>query len=478
MTIPANLRLPFTYTEFDGSNAQQGATEMQYNVLMFGQKKSGSASVLTPIKVVRPSDAVSLFGAGSQLAEMIEAFRLNDSMTNLEVVALADDAAGVASTGAIKVVGTATSAGTLNLMICGKALSVPVEKGATAAQLATLIQSLINSNYIVTSAVDGVDTAKVNLTSAHKGECFNEMTIAVNHYDGQVYPEGISCTLTQFSGGTKNPSLSGVFAAVGDKDYTLIICPYLDQENRNILETELASRFGAIRQIDGYVIAAKRGTFAELSTLGESMNSKFFSLSAHNGPSNPWIRSAAKCGQIAYEGSIDPARPFQTLVLNGVIAPRDTDEFDFSERNLLLYSGVSTDKVQSGKVYIERVITTYRLNEAGSPDTAFLNFNTLLTLKYLRFDWNATMGRKYPRHKAANDGVRLAPGQKVVTPKTIKAEAVAKFEQWEEKGLTEGSKQFKESLSVVRTGDRFDLVMSPDLVNQFRILGTTIAFLN
>ena len=87
---------------------------------------------------------------------------------------------------------------------------------------------------------------------------------------------------------------------------------------------------------------------------------------------------------------------------------------------------------------------------------------------------------KYPRHKLADDGTRFGPGQAIVTPKTMKAEAVARFTQWETLGLVEGAEQFKRDLIIERNAqdpNRLDHLLPPDLINQLRVNGVQIAFL-
>ena len=87
---------------------------------------------------------------------------------------------------------------------------------------------------------------------------------------------------------------------------------------------------------------------------------------------------------------------------------------------------------------------------------------------------------RYPRHKLADDGTRFGPGQAIITPKIGKSEAIARFELWEELGLVEGFEQFKRDLIVERNAqdvNRLDFLLSPDLMNQLRVVGAQIGFL-
>jgi phage tail sheath gpL-like len=187
---------------------------------------------------------------------------------------------------------------------------------------------------------------------------------------------------------------------------------------------------------------------------------------------------------IAYHGSDDPARPFQTLTVPGVLAPAVEDRWsDYPEKNQALYDGVSVRAVNdAGQVMFLTLITTSRTNAWGAETQAYLYLNTLLTLSYLRYDWNNYIRTKYPRYKLANDDVANKYGnrQPIMTPATGRAEAVCRMDQWMRLGLVEAPDDFKDKLSVERDPDnpnRLNWFMSPDLVNQFRIAATKITFL-
>lgn len=128
---------------------------------------------------------------------------------------------------------------------------------------------------------------------------------------------------------------------------------------------------------------------------------------------------------------------------------------------------------------IERAITTYRLNAFDLPDISYLDVNTLLTLAYLRFTVRARISQKFPRHKLASDDTAFGEGQAIVTPRIIRAELVALFALWEERGLVEGREQFKADLIVERDADdpnRVNALIPPDVVNQFRVFAGQVQF--
>lgn len=478
--VPSNLRVPFLYAEFDNSNAVSGPQTQPYKTLMIGPKlASGTKAEKTKHLITSRQQAKEYFGAGSLLAEMAGKYLDANKTNELHCVSLSDDEAGVAASGKLVLSGAPTAAGVLSAYIAGKLARVAVDSGATLASIATALTAVINADSdSLVSAV--ADAAEITLTAKNKGTHGNQIDLRLNYFDGEELPAGLSVAITAMAGGLANPDVSEVFAALDDTQYILMVSAFNDAANITVVEAELTERFGPLKQNDGYCHYGAKGTVSELNTIGDARNSQFTVIHRASGPTHPASQVAVKVGVIAAAGQIDPARPFQTLAVPGILPESDDEKLKLEERNILLYHGISTDKVVGTQVVIERVITTYKTNNAGADDVSYLDLNTLLTLSYLRYDWRNYMLRKYPRHKLANDGVRFAAGQPIMTPKLGRAEAIAKFREWEFIGLVEGLEQFKEQLIVVRAqGDvnRLDFMLPTDLVNQLRVLGTQFSFL-
>jgi phage tail sheath gpL-like len=483
--VPSNMRVPFLYAEFDSSKAQKGSAIKSYSAMLFGQKLAGgSATADVPVLVTSVAQAISLFGRGSFLHNMVQAFLANNKFTELTVLPQADNGAGVTATGSVQFAGPATAAGTIEAYIAGQKVECAVSNGDSANTIATNFQAALALalDLPVTSAVDGITLSKVNLTCRHKGLLGNEIDIRFNYQTGEAFPAGVSVTITPMSGGTTAPALTNSIANMTEKQFDIIGFPYNDAASLTAIETELDSRWAPIRQNDGHVITAKSDTVANLGTFGVSRNSKHVTcFGLYKFPTPCYEVAAAAAAVAAYYLQQDPARPLQTLELAGVLAPAAVDEFDISERNILLHDGIATVKMASDRrVLIERAITMYQLNGAGAADVSYLDINTLMTLSYLRYDFRNYMLTKYPRHKLGNDGTRYGAGQAVITPMVGKAEAISRFRAWEELGLVEGADQFKRDLIVERnSGDvnRLDFMLPTDLMNQLMVLGCQIGFI-
>lgn len=488
--IPTALRVPFVTAEFDASRASQGPALLSYRALLIGQRiASGDAVADTIVRVTSAEQAALRCGRGSLLHRMAIAWYASNTSTELWLGVLDDDLAAVAAEFEITVddedpsVTGASEDGTLALYVGGVRVSVAVATGDTVSDVATAIAAAINADGdlpITATALAGV----VTCVFKNSGEAGNDLDLRFNYRDGDETPSGIVVTISASVPGATNPSLTNLIAAMGDTWYHIIGHPYTDSASLDDIETELSSRNGPLRMIDGLAITSAAGTLASLTTLGNSRNSQHSCIVAQAGdaPVTPPYEFASEAAAIAAKyGAIDPARPMQTLAFANALPPADESSwYTLEERNMLLFDGVATTKVAAGSVMqMERLITTYQTAASGAPDVAYLDATTMLTLMYLRYSFRVRMQAKYPRHKLANDGTRYGDGQAVITPAIGKAEAVGWFRSMELLGLVEGVDQFKADLVVERNladVNRLDFLLPPDLINQLIVTAAQFQF--
>jgi phage tail sheath gpL-like len=483
--IPSALRVPFVSAEFDSSQASQGPALLAYRALIIGQPANGTVVNNTLYRVTSVEQVIALAGRGSMLHRQAIAWFASNKVTETWIGVVFDDAAGVAATGTITVTGPATAAGTIALYLGGERVTVGVNSGDVQNAIATAIAAAINANLDlpVTAAAA---TNVVTVTFRNKGTVGNRYNLRHSFRDGEALPAGVALTIVQTGSvvaGTTNPALTNLIAALGDIWFQIWTHPYTDATSLTAIETELSSRFGPMRMIDGLAITSESGTFSGLTTLGGSRNSQHSCVVAPPGlnPLTPPMELAAEAAAItARFGAIDPARPFQTLPFSHAVPVAEADEWTLEERNLLLFEGIATSRIAAGGVVqMDRLITTFQENSAGADDTAYLDATTLLTLLYLRYSWRVRIQSRFPRHKLASDGTRFGPGQAVITPKIGKAEALGWFQQMEQLGLVEGFDQFKTDLVVERNAtdvNRMDWLLSPDLINQLIVGAARFAF--
>ncbi len=483
MTIPNNLLTPFTAVEIDASQASQGPSILSYSALMIGQRlTSGSAAANTIVPCASVADAILKAGRGSMLhRQAIAWFAVNTSVP-LYLGVLDDDGAGVAASGTITVSGPATADGTIALYLGGERITVGVTSGDTADDIAAAINTAINAalDLPVTSTVLA---AVVTVTFRHKGLVGNSFDMRDSYRDDESLPAGVGIVYAALSGGTTNPTLTSLIAAMGDTWWQIWTHPYTDATSLTAIETELASRFGPLRMIDGLSITSAADTLANLTTLGNGRNSPHNCIVAQPGenPLTPPMEFAAEAaGVVAFYGQDDPARPFQTLPMVRALPPAEADLFTREERNNLLTDGIATTVASAGgSVRLERIITTYQTNASAAPDTAYRDSTVILTLLYLRYSFRVRMQTRYPRHKLADDGVIVGPGQFVLTPKGGAGEALLWFREMEQLGLVENFDQFKSDLVVARSStdpNRLEFFLPADLINFLAVTAATLGY--
>ncbi len=481
--IPTTLRLPSVAAEFDNTRAQQGPAILAYKALIIGQKTSaGTGTINTIVRVTSVDQVITLGGRGSMLHRQAIAWFNNNRSTEVYIGILDDNAAGVLATKTLTFTGSTTAAGTFHLYVGGTYVPVAFASGLANTAQAAAVEAALDL-YLDLPVVASVASDVVTLTARNKGVEGQNLDVRVNYQFGEALPAGTSVAIANVVSGITNPVLTTLIAAMGDTWYNVIAHCYTDATSLTALETELTSRFAAARMIDGIAITSSVGSASTLGTIGDSRNSAFTVLASQPGSSPvtpPCEFAAAVAAVVAYNGAADPARPFQTLALNGVKAPATANLFTAAERNLELYDGVSTSKVAAGGVVqLERMITTYKTSAAGADDTSYLDVTTLLTLAYVRYSLRTQLQNAFPRHKLAADGTRFGAGQAVVTPKIIKAECFAWFRALEQLGLVEGFDQFKADLVVERNvsdASRVDILLPPDLVNGLIVTAISVQF--
>ena len=470
--IPANLRIPGVYVEFDPRLA--GNPVIAFKMLLIGQKlAAGSVAQAVPTLITSNSEVTEgYFGRGSQLAEMIKAAKKAEPFVEMWAIALDENGAGANATGTLTITGPATSSGTLNLYIAGYRVQVGVTSGDTDATIAAAIAAAITlqTDLPVTASAT---LAVVTLTCRWKGETGNDIDVRFNYF-GETTPAGVAVAIVAMAGGTANPDINTAIAAFGDEWWNWYVTPWTDTPNLLALENELDSRFGPLRQIGGRAFTAFRGNLAATAAFGNGRNNPHVTAMGTNiSPTPPWIWAAVNGAVGAFNLTNDPARQLVSLELEGVLPAKIEDQWDDSERNTLLFDGIATHRVQrDGTVQIEAQISMYQVNSSNLQDDAYLYINTAETLERWRFLLRSRIAAQYPRHKLADDTVNVTRGQAIAQPKTVKPVILATYQEAIDNGWMQGYEGYKSTLTLQINGSnksRLDVYENPDLVGQLRI---------
>lgn len=532
-----NARVPFSKVEFDNSQAV-GSGVSKMKTLIIGPKFSEATG---PINKLVDAESVGFiaenYGYGSALHEMVSTFRVNNQSSELWVIALADAASG-ASAASIKIKPVLQQSRSKNhpftVKIGGHRITVTLGKNelfsAFADKLIAEIDKLGNfsatktkislaennpvsnavaetiaenvpditeneteevvsevTNFVAESTESLVSENSITITTKHQGEYANEILLEIVESLGftEITDAGttdLKSTLGQFSGGATNPSITPAITALGDEHFHSIISPYNDSANLKLAETHLENVFNANVQRESHYWTARHDSHTNLKayTTGKTNSAHITIFGYHHSASSMWNWIAGISGTCIEALEIDPARPMKTLKVRGIEAPEPSRRFSFEKRDELLFSNISTTVYDNfGNVIIEMPVTCYS-NSDDSSDDSLLSVNTLYTLFRLRQSFNAMWSRKYPRHKLANDGGMIRPGQAIMTPSLARSESIALAREWEEQGLIENVDLFIKELVVERdkkNRTRLNFLLKPDIVNQLLQIAAKFQFI-
>lgn len=476
--IPHNIRVPLFYAEFNAGGTPYQAIA---RLLLIGQMlATGTAVADTPV-MLRDGQEDGLFGRHSMLAQMYKVARDNAPFQEIWCLPVADDAAGVAATGTIVVSGAPVSqSGTLSLYVAGERIRCAVNTSDTDTTIAAKIVTEINAaeGLPLTAAVNGGDDTQVDLTARHKGALGNKVYVHTDLIGDESTLAADLLTITQLSSGSGDPEIEDALANLGDNEYDWIASPYADATNLGYVDDLLndeSGRWSPIQQLYGHYITALDDSHSNLATKGNGLNNQHVSIMGYyKSPSAPWIWAAALGGQTAKHLQAAPelSRPLQTLDLRGVIAPKLVDQFNIQERQVLYYDGIAGYHVErDGTVSIDRLVTTYQLNEWGSPDATWLDIETMA---------QAMFGIRYIKQKVTNVHGRQALVddnpfglQGHTTADDVHDTIVHAYAELTRLGVFENVDLFERDLIVERPLDdanRLDVFMPLDHVNQLRIL--------
>ena len=276
--------------------------------------------------------------------------------------------------------------------------------------------------------------------------------------------------------GATDPDISDALDIITDELFNVIGHPYNASSTMATLESELLARWGPTRQHDGCGhFTAYRGTAAAATTYGNARNSEFSTVHGYLDLTlvRPGMGGRAVPARCALSAAADPALPFQTIPLRGILPAPLANRFNVRRAR---DPAVGRYRHAHGRPHGRRL---YRADGDDIPDGG------------RRSGGHGLPGRKHDPHccrtsrrvvpPAVRDEVRRAsswrtmarrfgPGQRVVTP-SIGARrgdqplpCSGKPGDW---SRTPTPSRTRWSSSATR-GDpnRLDFLVPPDLVNQ------------
>lgn len=389
-----------------------------HRVLAIGQMLTGSASAGALVEDIQNDNSEdTLFGANSQLAAIIRAFKKVNKVTRIDAIPLAD-ASGTPAAGTVAFANNATAAGTIKITVGSKNLhtyELAITSGMTPTQIGDALETAVNADGDCPVTASN-STGTVTLTCDHDGTLGNEIGLAYE-IDGVT---ATTVTLTAFASGATDPSLTTVFDPIDNTRYHTIIWP--GNFAAATLATELDSRFNVTNDIlDGVGIFTKVDTYSNLRTAANALNSaslaplglKKLSDAAHKGAALlelPWVVSAYMAAIRALRLTEDANIAQYTISTNGArdsfggtalasfpyfntpfpLLPLIKVGKGFSREEIegLLEYGMGTigNNTANNTVIAGEIPTTYKTDSAGNEDPTF---------KFLNYVDTAVNAREY-----------------------------------------------------------------------------------
>jgi phage tail sheath gpL-like len=491
--VPSNILVPFFWGEFNSGGSPY---ENFPRPLLVGQKTSaGKAPAGVPYGPIEShNDAIAQFGPTSMLVSMYDMAASAAPLQPFWALPIADPT-GAAAVGNITFTAPGVT-GQAVLYVMGRTCTFQVNSSDTASMVCVNAAAAINalsadgapvgSNVPVTAAQDGSTPGKCDVTFAHLGALGNGVELLFATDQPNVLNSSNS-TVTALAAGSGVPSLATPLANLGSVQYDWIAAPYADSASTAALAAFLSDnngRWSPAEQLFGHYTTSYLGvSLSTLVTFGNTQNSQhvtvFGGFGSGASPSPPWEVAASLCGIEALHLANPPelSRPLQTLVLPGIVPPRDqTTWWTTAERQALYSDGIAAGKVgPANQCQIDRMVTTYQLTAAGIADQTFLDIETMAqgmyTMRYFRTQITDEWGRAAFADEDPNNDPNVA------TPAKLANSLIFAYDDLCALGVAQHPELFQQYVVTVRNAldpDRCDAYIPVNVIGQLRVFAANV----
>lgn len=485
-----------------------GVTEQK--VLMVGQMLAGGTATGGDLiqDIGNDGSEDTLFSARAHVAGLVRAFKVENKISQLDVLPLDDEGAAVKGTAVLAVAGTATEDGTLFVSIASEAdfrVQIDVLSGDLHTDIATAIETAFA--LFTKSPFQVVDAAgTLTATAENGGTLSNAWGIKV---EGVV--AGITTTLTGWTGGATDPTLTSILDVIANIRYQTVLWP--SGYDLAVIETELNARFNTANAImDGVAIQVKADTLTNLKSYTSALNSqslvipgiKIMDLSDRKGSATLEmldIASAQICAIRALRLTQDAqltdylttvasddqfggpelaSLPYFNTALPSLPIANPADEFSDEDRTELGDNALATygPNQAFNQTIFGEFVTTYLTDTAGNPDTSYKFLNTVDTASVIREFFFVNLKSRYAQSRLTNGD--LVPGRAMANEASIRVFMKKLYQELANQTLVQKGQaavaDFELNLVVsvdLATGT-VTFSMAPLLVSQLRVILGTI----
>jgi phage tail sheath gpL-like len=457
------------------------------NLIVGQMLAAGTADAGLVLDVPRTNGEINaLFGARSHLAMMLRAYRRINPYTNVDVIAL-EDAAGATKATAIALWGgTATASRTISVdvvssMLHSYEIDIEIDDGPADinAKLKALVDADDNAPFTCALSLGSVADDTITFTAANGGKVANGWMIRVKG----TLPAGVTATLTGWTGGATDPTLTTILDDVETIRYQGVGWP--SEYSVAPIATWINSRKNLTNVIrDGVAIQYVNDTLSNAGTASLAINSSEFvmlwnhanNLAHYKGPHIPEAPDVVMAQVLASRAlrfetdrnlnkvvsAIEPLDQFGGIhtctlpyfnTLFPYLAPplrgtgaSEEDQAQAIESGLAV---IGTNFFNNGQLLGETV-TTYNNDGAGNEDDSWKYLNWRDTHSVLREYYVRNYKKRFAQYRLTR-GDAVA-GYAIANEPILRSYAMKLYRQLAEVAVTqlgeEGERLFAESLVI------------------------------
>jgi len=462
--------VPGAYLQIDFAQGDAAGSGSPIEVLLMGNKTSGVATVdtvvygpdsITPLQTEQ--DAISLFGAGSELHRMFRRFTKVNNNTTLRAIAVTESV-GNQATGTIRFVGTATAAGTAKLYVHDEFVEVSIDNLDVASDIATEMATAVNrmAHWGVTASATATGIwGFCTLSAKQKGPRGNDI-----RYMPQISP-GIGMTVPTavdlaMSGGSTSDSNTTALSTIYNSKYYYIVSAAWDSTQFDALSDQVSAVAAPTIGIRQRCIAGSVDTLGNTNTLATGRNSARAEIIWSE--KNPWTPAELAANHAAivtlFETKPNPRTNFAGFGNDAVtspswVVPRPRLDSAIPSRTSIksaLNNGVSPIGVNAnGTTYLVNRITTRSLN-GSTNDYRIRDAHKVTICDFFGEDLLAKTNLNFSGKRIADDPPdgALPPGPDVVTPARYKSAVFGLLDVYNENDLLQDIDLIKAGTIVQR----------------------------
>lgn len=272
------------------------------------------------------------------------------------------------------------------------------------------------------------------------------------------------------------PDIDGLIEAMGDDRYDFVMLPYADDDTLSAIGDEIDRRWNAMVARKTRVFCVVPLGYDAALAKAATLNNKLLHLIPIGDAATaeaPHIWNTVLTCVMADHLSNDPAAPETDIELPYITPP--AVEFTARQRKDFINNGVGTWRKNVDKVLVSYLVTTYRINPQGYPDSAYRDIQVCEILNKWRTYCLYQSMKTFAGYKVAKDTKLYGAGQKILDPDDLAAFLQTLYLSYamREKGWFQDFERYRTTLIVEIDPDNQDRINYsgiPTLIGQFRVL--------